>query len=633
MCGICGRYNFDRKRAVGKGVLRQMTRALARRGPDGEGFFFSGHVGLASRRLSLVGGGEGGAQPFYNETGSVGVVYNGEIYNHEQLRRELRGRGHVLKGACDGEVIAHLYEEHAEDFFGQMQGMFAVALYDREKDLLFLSRDRMGIKPLFYGHTQAGLVFSSSLRALLLDDDVPHQIDPQALQHYLAYNYFPEDITPFAQVRKLKPGHYMAVDRQGVRLRRYWAVPERDGKGWSADVFDGQFHDVFKQAVKRHLVADVPVGVLLSGGVDSSYLAHTVNEVAGQVTTFTIGFRETSFDERPYARQVARELGACHHEIEISQDIPSAVRRLACSMDLPIGEPSFFPTFELAAYVKQHCGVVLSGEGADELFLGYETYQADRFLAFLFMLPQRAREVLLKGIARLFFCTESRLSLRFRAELIARVFAGNRELMHYGWREVFSADERGRLCLPGGASSRMPDDVLDLPGRLFLRHIRSASSGNYVDRSNLFDLNVWLPDGILQRVDMASMHHGLEVRVPFLDDDIVKMASRLSRDVLLRGMQGKYALKKMLWRKIPLQILNRPKQGFSVPVGGWLRHGLDTFYNDVLDTTLKTGGRLFAYDYLRTLLKEHRAGKRDRGRQLWCVLMYILWYDSLGGER
>ena len=630
MCGICGKYHFDDQRPVDDDFIRRMARALERRGPDGEGFFFSGHVGLGSRRLNILGGREDGGQPFYNENGSVCVIYNGEIYNHAELQTELRKHGHILKGRCDGEVIAHLYEEYGEDFLMQMHGMFAVVLYDREKDLIILARDRMGIKPLFYSLTSEGILFSSSLRSLLLEGGISEKIDPAALQHYFAYNYFPEDMTPFLGVRKLRPGYSMTVDRQGSRLRRYWTMPERDRKGQETDIFESRFHAIFKETIKRHLMADVPVGVWLSGGMDSSYLAYTVKEVAGQVNTFTIGFRESSFDERAHARRVAKELGACHREIEIPEDIPSVVRKIAASMDIPIGEPSLFPTFELAAYTRQYCGVVLSGEGADELFLGYETYKADRLLAFVFSLPRGAREGFFKQLSRFFPRTSSRLSLRFRLDLIARTVAGRKELMHYGWREVFSSDERRKLYLTEAPDHCTADAVFDAPSELFLKNIQSAPRGDYIDRSNLFDLNVWLPDSILQRVDMASMHHGLEVRVPFLDDEIVNLACRLPQDVLLKALHGKDLFRKILRRKLPPKVLNRPKQGFSVPMSAWLQKDLVQFYNDMLESTSRTCGSFLNYDHLRILLREHQSGKFDHGRRLWNVLMYIVWHHSLG---
>lgn len=628
MCGICGKYNIDGENFIQEALVRQMTRSLERRGPDDEGFFFYKHFGMGVRRLSIMDR-ERGGQPFFNEDKSVCVVYNGEIYNFENLRQDLVRRGHVFATECDGEVLAHLYEDHAELLFDKLHGMFAIALYDRTRGRLLIARDRIGIKPLYYCANSGGVLFSSTLRALLLDDTVSDRLDPAALQCYFAYNYFPEDITPFSQIRKLQAGCYLIADAGGVRIQRYWSVSARDHHSREAGFPGDQFHEVFKHAVRQHLVADVPVGVFLSGGVDSSYLAYTATEVAGRISTFTLAFREESFDEREYARLVSKTLNSRHYEVEISPDIASTIKKITGTLDVPLGEPSLIPTFELAAFTRQHCGVALSGEGADELFFGYETYKADRLAALLFSLPVRVRVGLLNGFAQLIPRTFSRLGLRFKLELIARGVSGSKEGRHYRWREVFSQSERQQLCQPDLFASGCAEESVTAPYEIFLRRLHSATSRDYIDQANLFDISVWLPDSVLHRVDMASMYHGLEVRVPYLDDDIVELVSRLPRQIFLNHFQGKSAIKAMLRNKLPHRILDRPKQGFSVPVSSWLRDDLVSFYNDTLSATSATAGKLLRYEYLRTLLQEHQSGKYDHGRRLWNALVFIVWYDSL----
>lgn len=630
MCGICGKFNFDLGKNVEEELVRCMTRALYRRGPDDERFFFSGHVGLGVRRLSIMDL-EKGQQPFYNENKSVCVIYNGEIYNHEDLRTDLFKLGHVFKTKCDGEVIAHLYEESADHFLERLHGMFALAIYDQNKKRLVIARDRMGIKPIYYCSLSGYVLFSSSLRTLLLDPGVSNSLDPEALHCYLAYNYYPGDLTPFVEICKLLPGHCLIVDRQGVRLQQYWAVPYRESSDARIGFCGERFHEIFKRTVKRYLSADVPVGVFLSGGLDSSYLAYTATEVRGKIDTFTIGFREKSFDERKFARQVSSSINSNHYEIEIPSDIVPVIQKVIKSSDVPIGEPSLIPTFELSAFVKQYCGVALSGEGADELFWGYDTYRADQWAGFLYTLPLPVRTAILDGLARLVPRTASRMGLRFILELISRVSKDCKERMHYGWREVFSLSERQQLCSSELGGDRGLLYSADTAYDFFRCNIKKVCDKDYLDRANLFDLKVWLPDSVLHRVDMASMYHGLEVRVPFLDDDILNLVATLPRSVFFNNFKGKYSIKKMLKARLPDSVLNRPKQGFSVPVSLWLRDNLAPFYNDVLSRTSGRCGQLLRYDYVRRLLLEHCNGHQDHGRRLWNALMFILWYDSLNG--
>ncbi|MDD5730222.1 MAG: asparagine synthase (glutamine-hydrolyzing), partial [Candidatus Omnitrophica bacterium] len=414
MCGICGKYYFDPLKQVEGSLLRNMTSVLERRGPDEEAWWQEGAIGLGVRRLSIMDIARG-HQPFSSEDGYVRAVYNGQIYNYRYLKEKLISLGHFFLTGCDGEVIPHLYEEYGESFLKHLHGMFGLALVDQKRQKLILARDRMGIKPLYYSVLADGVVFGSSTRAILCDPAVSRDFDPAALHCYFSCNYFPDSYTPFSQVKKLLPGNYIVCEGENVRRQPYWSLLQSSGTdNLPLKAAEDKFRSLFIGAVENHLRADVPVGIFLSGGLDSSCIAYAAAALGADAAAFSIGFRETSFDERPYASLVAQKLGIRHYDCLLPENLGSLVIQAGEALDIPIGEPSFLPTYALSAFASEHCKVILSGEGADELLWGYETYLANILAAPLFLLPSPLRRHVFGLIAQVFARNDTWLNKRQR---------------------------------------------------------------------------------------------------------------------------------------------------------------------------------------------------------------------------
>lgn len=628
MCGICGKYYFHRDRTVAREMLIRMTKSLYSRGPDEEGLFVNNNVGLGVRRLSIIDK-KHGKQPMFNENKTICHVFNGEIYNYKQLRRYLLDKGHILTTDCDSEVIGHMYEEFGEFFVEKLHGMFSIALLDLRTRRLMLVRDRIGIKPFYFSILDDSLVFSSSVNSLIQDGDIPTDFDLAGINCYFSYNYFPDSYTPLRHVKKLLPGCYLICDCNGVELKEYWKLHyvETEDITRSKDSYVEEFRVIFDNSIKTHIQADVPVGIFLSGGLDSSGLTFSVSKYRN-IDTFNICFREESFDERQYAYSIAKHCNTRHHAIMIAQDLPRLLMDIVPALDVPIGEASFLPTIELANFAKNHVGVILSGEGADELFGGYETYKADILANFLKDIPPLLKQSLLPRFIRLFDFEDTRLSSRYKAELFLKGINDKSRIAHYVWREVFSKEAKKRLYGYDFYTELAKDNIFIEPYEIFKKHFYAANSDNNLERAMYFDTKSWLPGSILQRVDMASMYHSLEVRVPFLDDDLIEFAYRLPLGEKIHNMKGKYLLRKAFKNRMPKAILKRSKQGFSVPVSKWLRDELKDFFIEITNGCNKKIDFFLNREHVLALFNEHVKGNWDYGRQLWSIAIFILWLDS-----
>src|SRR4051794_33178192 len=512
MCGICG---IASRGTPDPGALRAMSEALVHRGPDSTGERLEGPALLAARRLAIIDLAHGD-QPIATEDGAVTVVQNGEIYNHEGLAADLRARGHRFTTRCDTEVIGHLYEEHGLDAFEQLRGMFAVALWDARAHRLVLARDRFGIKPLFHARLRDGaLAFASELSALARVPGFPRELDPDGLEAYLAFNSIPGPLTAFAAARKLLPGHWLTWDATtGDVATGRWARPAPVAasavRRESIDTLAGELRERLRDSVRAHLVADVPVGVLLSGGIDSSALtALAAEESAHPVQTFSIGFEERSFDELEQARLVARRYGTDHRELVVRPDAAELLPEIARASDEPLGDSSALPTYLVSRLAAEHVKVVLSGEGGDELFGGYETYAADLLAARVGPAARR----LLPLIERL-PSGDSRVPLDYKLKRFARAAHLPPLEAHHGWKEIFDAESRRRLL--GGAGT---DPLAGYQVRW--AETRGAEP---LARLQDLDLGVYLVDDLLVKTDRMSMAHSLEARVPFLDAHVAELA-------------------------------------------------------------------------------------------------------------
>jgi asparagine synthase (glutamine-hydrolysing) len=625
MCGICG-LAAGRGGAPDPRALEAMSAALVHRGPDDEGRMASGEVALGARRLSIIDL-AGGHQPIANEDGRVTVVQNGEIYNHEELRRELAPSGHSFRTRCDTEVIVHLYEELGDGFAERLRGMFAVAIWDERENRLVLARDRFGIKPLFYWETpEGGLAFASELKALMALDEFDPPLDMRALESLLAFNSIPGPLTIFEGVRKLQPGHLLSWRPGGrVEVRGYASpVPaasdalRQEGAGDLA----AELRERLRDSVRAHLVSDVPVGVLLSGGIDSATLAALAAEESGErVRTFSIGFRERSFDELERARLVAERYDTEHHELVVDPDVGEVLTRLAEVFDEPLADSSAVPTYLVSELASRHVKVAMSGEGGDELFGGYHTYVADSIA------PWAGRPVAaLRPLIERLPSSSARVSFDYKAKRFARGGALPPLDRHHAWKEIFSPELRAELRTDPVPAGFDPLDV-------YRERYASTAGAEPIARLQDVDRAIYLVDDLLVKTDRASMAHSLEVRVPFLDTAVTDLALSVPTRRHLLGFQKKRLLRRAMAPLLPRQIVLGRKRGFSIPAAAWLRGELRPFARDVLSADALRRQGLFRPEGVERLLDEHESGRADHSRQIWCLMTIGLWLERYGARR
>jgi asparagine synthase (glutamine-hydrolysing) len=608
MCGICG---IAAREGADPGRLAAMSATLVHRGPDSDGAWVEGPVGLAARRLSIIDL-ETGDQPLTNEDGTVIVVQNGELYNYRELRAELESQGHRFRTHGDTEVLAHLYEQHGVGFAERLRGMFAVAIWDARTQRLLLARDRFGIKPLYYRADGGGLEFASELRALPRGG-----VDLDALEAFLAFNSVPAPLSILHGTRKLPPGHLLVWEGSEPRLELY-ARPapveagavRRDGD----EELAAELRERLRDSVRAHLVADVPVGVLLSGGIDSALLAAFAAEASGEpVRTFTIGFRERSFDETADARRVAERYGTAHRDLVLEPDAALLLPALAEAFDEPFADSSALPTYLVSELAARDVKVALSGEGGDELFGGYETYAAD-------LLAQRVGRMarLVAPLVERLPVSTARASFDYRAKRFVRAAHLPPLERHHGWKEIFSPDARAELT--GRRSAFDPVDGL---------RARYAETGGaeLLARLQDVDLGTYLVDDLLVKTDRASMAHSLEARVPFLDTAVTDLALALPTRLKVRGLRKKVLLRKAAEPLLPEEIVRGRKRGFSIPAAAWLRGELEPFARDVLSTDTIGRQGYFRPAAVTRLLDDHVAGREDLSRQLWGLLAFTLWHE------
>ena len=586
-----------------------MSATLVHRGPDSAGEFSDEGVALAARRLSIIDL-ETGDQPVPNENGTVHVVQNGEIDNYRELRRELERAGHSFRTQGDTEVLLHLYEEHGDRFAERLRGMFAIAIWDAGHRRLVLARDRFGIKPLYYRHADNELAFASELRALPRGE-----IDLDALEAFLAFNSIPAPLTIFREIRKLPPGHLLIWEDGRLELRRFArpAPLEELREDEEAELVE-ELRSRLRDSVRAHLVSDVPVGVLLSGGVDSAFLAALAAEESSEpLRTFSIGFEERSFDELAGARLVAERYGTEHRELVLRPDAALLLPALADAFDEPFADSSALPTYLVSQLAANDVKVALSGEGGDELFGGYYTYAADLLAERVGGLARLARPL----VERL-PTSSSKASFDYKAKRFVRAAHLPSLERHHGWKEIFSPGLRAELT--GRTSAFDPVGILR-------DRYRETEGADELARLQDVDLGVYLVDDLLVKTDRASMAHSLEARVPYLDTVVTNLALALPTRHKIRGLSKKVLLRKAAAPLLPREIVHGKKRGFSIPAAAWLRGELEPFARETLSReTLRRQGYFHA-DVVTRLLDDHVAGREDRSRQLWGLLALTLWHE------
>lgn len=619
MCGICGMFNVGIGSPVSVQLLKKMADTLHHRGPDDEGFFLDGKVGLAHRRLSIIDL-EGGHQPLTNEDQSVWVVFNGEIYNFQELRDELLEKGHTFKTQSDTEVIVHLYEERGEACFSLLRGMFAIVIWDKRNQTLLLARDRVGKKPLFYNYDGKRVIFGSEMKAILEVPGVPRDLDFEALSDYFSLLYIPAPKSIFRSIRKVLPGHYLVISDKGLRDVEYWdltfaPIIRKDIEEWYELILDK-----FREAVKIRLMSEVPLGAFLSGGVDSSAVVALMHECSqDSIMTSSIGFIEEEFNELEFARMVATKFQTNHHEEIVRPDAVGIVEKLVWHYDEPFADSSAVPTYYVSQVAKQNVTVALSGDGGDENLAGYRRYYFDRRENFLRgIMPSSLRKPVFGMLAQLYP----------KADWAPRILRGKatmenlaRSPLEAYFRSVsaFWPEWKAQVLHVDLKRQLAGYDTLDL----FRHYYNKVETDDLLSRIQYLDIKTYLPDDILAKVDRASMANSLEVRAPMLDHQFMELLSTIPSSLKLKGIKGKYILKKAFEGRLPSDVLWRPKMGFGVPLAQWFRNDLkDMAYSVIFN---EQSNDVLNQSTVQHLWQEHQSGRRNRSTELWALFMFRLW--------
>lgn len=612
MCGIAGMLSLDGA-PLALSDLRAMNATLRHRGPDDEGFYLGDPAGLAMRRLSVIDL-DTGNQPISNETDTVWVVLNGEIYNFRELRAELEARGHRFSSRTDTEVIVHLYEEHGEGCVRRLRGMFAFAVWDAERRRLMLARDRLGIKPLYFAEAGGRLLFASELKGVLAAPGVERRISLAALDHLLSFLTTPADQSIVQGVRKLEPGHVLvASPGQPARIERYWEPAFDPDYGRGEDDLAEELRERLMECVRSHLVADVPLGAFLSGGIDSSaVVAAMASSVSGRVKTFTVGFADERFSEAPHARRVAQALDTEHHELILEPRALSLIDDIVWHLDEPFGDSSCIPTYMVSALAAEHVTVVLSGDGGDELFGGYEKYVVEGRERAFDRLPALARS----GAAAL----AARMPEWMRGKNLLRHFSLDGAARYLDAQQLLSRAQKARLLGPDALAQMDGGDPAERWRRLL-----AGSSGSWLSALQRLDLEGYLPLDILTKVDRMSMAHSIEARVPLLDHELVEFVARVPPGLHLRAGRTKHLFKKAMRGMLPQETLARRKQGFAIPLRRWFQGELSGFVRETLLSSRARQRGIFESRAIEALLEQDGWRRGDLDLRVWTLLSFELW--------
>jgi asparagine synthase (glutamine-hydrolysing) len=620
MCGISGFYNYRSGEPANEAILQAMLQSIYHRGPDDEGRYRDGSMAMGMRRLSIIDV-AGGKQPIENEDGSIIVVFNGEIYNYREVREQLVQRGHTFVTASDTEVIVHLYEDFGEECVHHLRGMFGFSVWDKRHRRLFVARDRLGIKPLYYTDNGTRLVFGSEIKSLLYYPDVEARPDLDGLSNFLSLKYVPAPQTMFAGIQALPPGYTLTCDERGIRLRQYWDlsfVNEHDGHTTEAE-YEEQLDHLMREIVRMHLVSDVPFGAFLSGGVDSSTIVALMSEFLNEpVKTFSVGFtgEGSEYSELPYAHIVSKHCHTDHHDIFIGpQDFMNLTEKVIWHLDQPIADEACLANYMVAELASRHVKMVLTGEGGDELFAGYARYPGERMSPLFRHIPLALRGMMMATLPRI-------AGLR-RPKLALYALCHSDEVTRFlNWFPLFNSDMKAALLSPSlkaqlnGVTSR----------EVFAYHLAKTNATNPINRMLYVDTKLWLPDDLLARGDKTSMATSIEGRVPFLDHKLVEFAAALPTELKLKGFVRKYLLKRVSAKLLPEIIIKRKKEGFPIPIAVWLRREVRPYIRDILSPESIQRRGLFQYAVIEKLLDEHESGFADHGDKLWSLLSVELWY-------
>jgi asparagine synthase (glutamine-hydrolysing) len=628
MCGITGWANLDARTPPADGakeLLHAMCERMTHRGPDSEGLLVSQGVALGMRRLAIIDL-VTGEQPAFNEDKSVAVILNGEIYNYREVRVKLEERGHTFRSASDTEVLPHLYEEYGKEMVEHLNGMFAFALWDAKRGRLLLARDRFGEKPLYWGIFSNTLLFASEPKVLLAHPLVTPALNLAALRQYLSFDYVPAPLSIYEGINKLPAASRLIVEDGHMETESYWCLSykKREPVPTEREAAE-QLLDLLSDSVRMRLVSDVPLGVLLSGGVDSSTIAGlAVRNSSEPVKTFSISFAEASFDESSYARGVAKFLGTDHHEERLSANLAAnLVSEIGSWMDEPFSDPSLVPTYLLSRFTRKHVTVALGGDGGDELFAGYPMYRGHYWADIYARTPKILRSALIEPVVRLLPKKTKNLSFDYKAVRFVTGVKYDTVARHHVWFGSFTPEEQSEL---------LTKDVLDSTDADIYRQARqmvaACDAADLVEQMQNVDTRLYLAEDILTKVDRASMAVSLEVRAPFLDPRVAEFVASLPSNYKLRGSKTKYILKRAVADLVPPFVIRRSKKGFGVPVAEWLKGKLRPLARDLLSPERVRRAGVFNANYITRLQDEHERGAANHRKLLWTLLMFELWHES-----
>ncbi len=613
MCGIAGFTCLSG--VVNRGVAHRINEALYHRGPDQQGVFEGSEATLCAVRLKIIDLG-GGDQPFVSDDRDTAIAFNGEIYNHLEIRRDLEAAGHRFRSNCDTETVLHAFLEWDTACFSRMRGMFAAALWTESRKRLVLARDRMGIKPLYYYRKGDEVYFGSELKAIFEHPEVPRRLDLKALDSYLTVNYVPGSQTLIEGIRKLPPGHCLEWRHGRTWIEPWSKAPSRPAPE-SLDAAKEELDLLLRDSIREHLVADVPLGVWASGGLDSSTVLHyAATQSSAPLKTFSVSFQGRSFDESRYFREIARVYGTDHHEFDLNPDVElqSAIEDFAYYSDEPSADAGALPVWFLSRMTRRHVTVALSGEGADELFGGYVTYVADRLVRPFRLVPEGMRRLMRGALDRYMPVSDEKISLEYKLKRWIEGSWLHPDEAHFFWNGTFSTEQRKQILR--GANGNGLRALVDELG---------IGAGSVVDRYLQVDQNYYLPDDILYKTDRMSMAHSLEVRPPFLDPRIVDFARSLPQRMKIRGFKQKFVLRELMRGKLPETVLNRKKSGFDIPTHDWFRGILRPLLMDTLTSGAIDATGIFDSQAIQSMIRDHMERRINVGYHLWGLLTLFLW--------
>lgn len=624
MCGIVG-FVYRKPQLAEREVLERMNRAIIHRGPDDDGFYTQGNVGLAMRRLSIIDLASG-QQPICTPDKTKWIIFNGEIYNYQELRSDLEKQGHAFYTKSDTEVVLHLYDKYGPDCVKHLRGMFAFAIWDERKETLFLTRDRVGKKPLLYSHQPNGnLIFASEFRALLAHPEVGKEVDYEAIHHYLSYLCVPAPLTAFKQIRKLEPAHWLIWKNGEIKTERYWQPDFNKKIDISVEEAEEETLRILREAVKLRMISEVPLGAFLSGGVDSSAVVALMAEASETpVKTFSIGFEEQDFSELKYAKRVAEHIGADHHEFIVKPDALDVLPTLVEHYGEPYADSSAIATYYVAKETRKHVTVALNGDGGDESFAGYERYFAMRLAEKYNKIPQFLRKSIVEPAVNLFPASELKRSRARDMKRFVKAASLPKAERYFRWMSCLDRQTKERIYTP-----HFKDQVKTAETANFLNSWFSHANGlGVVDTAMFVDQMTYLPNDLLVKVDIASMAVSLEARSPFLDHKLIEFAASLPEKIKLQGVETKSLLKKVASRLVPKEVLYRPKMGFGVPYGSWLRGELKGLVFETLLSETSSKRSIFQQSEIQHLVTQHMEGKIDNSYQLVTLIMLELWFQQ-----